>query len=138
MITPALLDALLSPDTLNDSPRSRAEAFLQSKTTQERVYGFLTLLRQPELSESHLLLSAVLLRRDIAKLAGDSANIGILKECMEPLLNCLNNRMVRHCLAELCASLSFLSPSDGDNAFATIWNRVTPMVRKERVYTMVN
>lgn len=149
MITPELLEALLSPenDANGDSPRARAEAYLQTLSIVERTQSLLQVLMKTQ-QEAHWMLTAVLLRRDIANLAGNvlanvldtATSLQLLKGMMEPLLAFFLNtavpanirRLGGHCLAELCASLSILSPYDSDAAFENILSKIAPMVRRAK------
>lgn len=110
MITPELLNALLSPDS---GIRSQAETVLQSLSVVQRVQGLmnqLSLDQTPTATPQTQLLAAVLMRRDILKLT----DVSMLKELVVPLLSsfatCSSCRhQVGHCLAEICSILSFQS-----------------------------
>jgi hypothetical protein len=108
MITPQLLEALLSP---NAGVRSQAETVYQSMSVVERVQGLLHQLTLTSQSppQSLQLLTAVLLRRDILKLTDPN----LLQQLLSPLLTAFNTSSCRlqvgHCLAEVCASLSMVA-----------------------------
>jgi hypothetical protein len=112
MITPELLDALLSPDT---GRRSQAEAFFQSMDLLDRVQGLMNQLNHESLQIQ--LLTAVLLRRDILKLT----DANLLQKLIPPLLSSLSGRpQVGHCLAEVCATLSIIGNPAADKVLHQI------------------
>ena len=155
-VTTELLDALLSPAGAGGqhSPRAQAEHHLSSLGLADRAAGLLNLLltaassssdSQPNShdgppgqsqSQSRAMLSAVLLRRDIATLGGnarsatgldDSTALRMMREMAAPLLQLFlaggaggnggtaktTRRQVGHCLAELCLSCSVLGAAIG-------------------------
>ena len=139
MVTIDVLDALLSAG----ARRGEAESYIQSLATVDRATALVSIL--PELdTESHVMLAAVLLRRDIASLAGDvlrntlnpTTSIHLLKEMVDPLTrlvlklqlseNC--RRQISHCLPELCSSLSVLSETDCDAILKEIVGNISPLV----------
>ena len=106
MISSEVLDAILSPDA---GRRSQAETILQSMSVVQRVQGFMNHLSTTQASSPQTqMLAAVLLRRDILKLT----DVAMLKELVSPLLSAFSTsasckQQVGHCLAEICAILSF-------------------------------
>lgn len=144
IITIDLLDALLSVG----EQRGQAEAHLQSLATMDRVKGLLSILFELR-NEGHVMLAAVLLRRDIAALAGDALvnkidpniAVNLLKEMVDPLSKLFLNtqmpdncrRQLGHCLPEVCSSLSLLSEVDCDAALKTILDTIAPPVREMNV-----
>ena len=139
VITIDVLDALLSAG----AHRGQAESYIHSLATADRATSLVHIL--PELrSESQVMLAAVLLRRDIAALAGDAlrykldvtTSIHLLKELVDPLTslvlkphlseNC--RRQLSHCLPELCSSLSVLSETDCDAVLTKIFGSISPLV----------
>jgi hypothetical protein len=117
MITPQLLNALVSPDA---GIRSQAETVFQSLTVVDRVQGLLTQLCAGDGTEDARLslLTAVLLRRDILKLGPNHASL--LQELVHPLLQAFSSAsscrtQVGHCLAEVCASLSLIGVDSNSN-----------------------
>ena len=106
MISSEVLDAILSPDA---GRRSQAETILQSMSVVQRVQGFMNHLSTTQASSPQTqMLAAVLLRRDILKLT----DVNMLKELVSPLLSAFSTsasckQQVGHCLAEICAILSF-------------------------------
>lgn len=116
MLSIELLRALLSPDA---GIRDQAETVFRSIDVPERVQALtnflLTMAAATDAeSKSISMLTAVLLRRDILKLANSS----MLNDLVAPLLQCYMNTSnatlstkvaVGHCLAEICSSLSVIT-----------------------------
>ena len=144
-VNEALLDALLSPTTGGvDSPRAQAESHLQTIPVETRSASLLAVLQQSS-TEAHWMMAAVLLRRDVATLAGNAMTqqtdkttaLQLLRGFVEPFVSMFINssglssnsrRLVGHCLAEICASLSVLSEPDSDSAFETIISKAAPLL----------
>ncbi len=147
-ITIDLLDALLSAD---HEKRTYGEAYLKSLTVEERcgsLLQFLTTQRRAgssstvggsssHLGDHHLLLSAVLLRRDILRLT----NAYVLQEMVPPLLALFTDttewnhtnlrRQVGHCLTAICQTLTLLNHnSECDAIMNTVFNQIISLVRK--------
>jgi hypothetical protein len=135
MITPQLLNALLSPDA---SIRSQAETVFQSLTVVDRVQGLLTQLCAGDGTEDARLslLTAVLLRRNVIKFGPN--HVSLLQELVHPLLQALSSAssscctQVGHCLAEVCASLSLIGvdnfSNDNSNNNNSPVNQVLPII----------
>lgn len=138
-ITTELLDALLSAGP----QREQAEAHLTSLSTVDRTKGLVAILFSLS-NEGHVLLGAVLLRRNVAQLAGDvlakkldaPIAVDLLQELVEPLSNLFLNtaqpppcrRQLSHCLAEVCSSLSILDHAKCDVVLTSILERIAPPV----------
>jgi hypothetical protein len=117
MITPQLLNALVSPDV---GIGLQAKTVFQSLTVVDRVQGLLTQLCAGDGTEDARLslLMAVWLRRDIQKLGPNHASL--LQELVHPLLQAFSSAsscrtQVGHCLAEVCASLSLIGVDNNSN-----------------------
>jgi hypothetical protein len=131
MITPELLEALLSPDA---AQRSHAETFFQGLNVSDRVQSLVTRLLANDMAPHLERLTAVLLRRDILKLT----DVALLKELVSPLLQCYSYEKsysyasynsassssskisIGHCLAEICATLSLVAPPPHDDEVSTV------------------
>ena len=97
-------------------------------------------------NEARSMLAAVLLRREISTLGGNESMTGIptsncialMGEIAEPLMSLFtldNNssinqsrRQIGHCIAELCCSLSVVSPNDGKEWMKSVLGRLEPGV----------
>jgi hypothetical protein len=112
-VTVELLEALLSPAAEQRRP---AEEYLKAMTSTDRCGAFLqamSTIQQPHLQQ----MIAVLLRRDILQM--QPPHISILPDMVDPLLAAFGNSdstsrrtSVGDCLAEVCAVLSVLAPSE--------------------------
>lgn len=109
-VTVELLEALLSPAAEQRQP---AEEYLKAMTGADRCGAFLQALstiQQPHLKQ----MIAVLLRRDILQIQ----QISILPDMVDPLLAAFGSTdssrrtSVGDCLAEVCAVLSVLAPTE--------------------------
>ena len=96
------------------------------------------------------MLSAVLLRREITALAGSeqmnglskSAALGLCGEIAESLMSLFmdgaptqsSRRQIGHCIAELCSSLSIISPNDGREWMKSVLGRLEPGVSVNFLY----
>jgi hypothetical protein len=128
MITPELLEALLSPDA---GRRSQAETHYESLTVLDRVQGLMNHLNH----ESHQiqLLTPVLLRRDILKLT----DVNILQQIVPPLLSSFAGRPhVGHCLAEVCATLSIIGAPTAEEVLKHILSAIEPSLRQGDVISI--
>ena len=96
-------------------------------------------------NEGRSLLAAVLLRREISTLGGNESMTGIptsncialMGEIAEPLMSLFtldnssvnqSRRQIGHCIAELCCSLSVVSPNDGREWMKSVLGRLEPGV----------
>ena len=126
MLSAELLKALLSPDA---GIRDQAETVYKSISVTDRIQSLTNLLMATAGatdadSKSVSMLIAVLLRRDVLKLTDAS----MLEKLVDPLLQCyassndsLHTKVaVGHCLAEICASISFIAET----------SKVDPIVSK--------
>ena len=111
-VTVQLLEALLSPAAEQRQP---AEEYLKAMTGTDRCGAFLQAM--PTIQQPHLQqMIAVLLRRDILQM--QPQHISILPDMVDPLLAAFGNSdssrrtSVGDCLAEVCAVLSVLAPSE--------------------------
>lgn len=153
-VTRELLDALLSP---GGGATAEAEAHLSSLSTSDRIAGLVGILleggRDPSSAGSwapRATLAAVLLRRDLASLAGvgggaagaPSQAMSMADELVGPLLGLFLEatdaatagvrRQVGHCLAELCLSASVLETAEAGagpgRVMTTVLNGIGPGV----------
>jgi hypothetical protein len=139
-ITTELLDALLS----TGPQREQAETHLSSLSTVDRTKGLISILFSLS-NQGHVLLGAVLLRRNVAQLAGEAlarkldgpTALTLLQELVEPLSSLFLNteqmpapcrRQFGHCLAEVGSSLSILDPATCDVVMTSILERIAPSV----------
>ena len=142
IISAELLDALLS----SGPSRQEAEAHFHSLSLTDRIQGLVAVLSTPT-KPNHILISSVLLRRDIATLGGEvlqqhivpGCAFGLLKSLGEPLLqlfqslpSALCRRQVGYCLTEVICSLSLVSPQDSQNALQSILTTISPLVRHQK------
>jgi len=138
-ITTDLLDALLSPDATR---RGEAERYFQNVLVLDRVAGLVSLIQQQNNTNAQqqtvLSLAAVLLRRDILRLADVQALQSIVDPLLESFLQTANNDVadqktrtaMGHCLAEICGTVALLSPSpsDKEQVMARILNAISNAV----------
>jgi hypothetical protein len=139
-VTVELLEALLSPAAEQRRP---AEEYLKAMTSADRCGAFLQALstiQQPHLKQ----MIAVLLRRDILQIQ----QIAILPEMVDPLLAAFafgsnvgagtgsttsadssRRTSVGDCLAEVCAVLSVLAPSECSPVLQKILQAIGTSVR---------
>ena len=151
-VTIPLLDSMLTP-----TPGQPAETLYRSIPLSNRVRELTTLLTQlynsnnaggtvnDSNNEGRSLLAAVLLRREISALGGNESMTGIptsncialMGEIAEPLMSLFtldnssvnqSRRQIGHCIAELCCSLSVVSPNDGREWMKSVLGRLEPGV----------
>ena len=151
-VTIPLLDSMLTP-----TPGQPAETLYRSIPLSNRVRELTTLLTQlynsnnaggtvnDSNNEGRSLLAAVLLRREISALGGNESMTGIptsnclalMGETAEPLMSLFtldnssvnqSRRQIGHCIAELCCSLSVVSPNDGREWMKSVLGRLEPGV----------
>ena len=149
-VTIPLLDSMLTP-----TPGQPAETLYRSIPLSNRVRELANLLTQlysnaggvnDSTNEARSMLAAVLLRREISTLGGNESMTGIptsncialMGEIAEPLMSLFtldNNssinqsrRQIGHCIAELCCSLSVVSPNDGKEWMKSVLGRLEPGV----------
>ena len=148
----AILDAMLTP-----TPGNNAETLYQSIPLPNRVRELTSLLNQlctttatttndnagtNNNNAGRAMLTAVLLRRDISSLAGNSTMtgltkdqaVGVMGEVAEPLLSLFASsssssfttakRQIGHVIAELCGSLSVVSESHGREWMRSVLGRL--------------
>jgi hypothetical protein len=141
-VTVELLEALLSPAAEQRQP---AEEYLKAMTGANRCGAFLqamSTIQQPHLQQ----MIAVLLRRDILQM--QQISISILPDMVDPLLAAFGNSSdissrrtsVGDCLAEVCAVLSVLAPSECSPVLQKILQAIGASVRLIWIhgYTMLN
>ena len=152
-VTVDLLDAMLSP-----APGQPPEALFRSIPLPQRVREVASLLQQLSSSPdaaatdaARCQLAAILLRKDLAVLGGSASLSGVsrgecvrlLGEVAEPLVGLFvrapsprgrapARRQIGHALAELCGSLSLLSPEHGKEWMASVLGRLEPGVSASR------
>jgi hypothetical protein len=139
-VTVQLLEALLSPAAEQRRP---AEEYLKAMTGADRCGAFLqamSTIQQPHLQQ----MIAVLLRRDILKM--QHTQISILPDMVDPLLvsfvsngtgtgngtgtdSSSRRTSVGDCLAEICAVLSVLAPSECSPVLQKILQAIGTSVR---------
>ena len=152
-VTIPLLDSMLTP-----TPGQPAETLYRSIPLSNRVRELTTLLTQlynsnnnaggtvnDSNNEGRSMLAAVLLRREISTLGGNESMTGIptsncialMGEIAEPLMSLFtldnssvnqSRRQIGHCIAELCCSLSVVSPNDGREWMKSVLGRLEPGV----------
>jgi len=141
-ITAELLDALLS----SGPSRQEAEAHFNTLGLTDRIQGLVAVLSTPT-QPDHILISSVLLRRDICTVNGQALEqqilpniaVELLQKLVEPLLHLFQTlpsapcrRQVGYCLTEVICSLSLLSDQDSQNALQSILNTIDPSVSHEQ------
>ena len=139
-----LLDSMLS------GGKPGAEELYKTIPLQNKVRELTHLLNQfcnaaniNNNNSGRAMLSAVLLRREITALAGSeqmnglskSTALGLCGEIAEKLMSLfmdgaptLSQRQIGHCIAELCSSLSIISPNDGKEWMKSVLGRLEPGV----------
>jgi len=145
-VTIDLLDSMLTP-----TPGQPAEAHYRSISLPNRVRELTSLLGRlcgaaadasDAANAGRGMLAAVLLRRDVASLAGAeamtglsaSAAVSLMGEIAEPLLALFakedaskqSRRQVGHCVAELCGSLSVTNAESGNEWMKVLLGRLEP------------
>jgi hypothetical protein len=110
--------------------------WLETLSTLQRLEGWLLFALTSGQQPQHVLLAAVLMRRDIARVAGDvlvskmdtTTAMEILAKLVSPLLSLLRSKPIGHCLAEVCASLSLLNAQESIDCFTNIVNQIRTRV----------
>jgi hypothetical protein len=141
----ALLSALLSRD---NAQRQAAEKHMQSLPVEQRCVTWLNILQSPGQEQHYYHMAAVLLRRDILK----TTQGNLLISMVDPLLmlalpseispNTISMpdiivMAIGHCLAELCAVLQVVDPTQSVCVMQRIFTLITPQVRIGNVITCV-
>ena len=165
-----VLDAILLPNSnAPTDKRKEAELLYESIPIIDRLQGLLQILVQLQSNSAtdnimnntnigRFNLAAVLLRKEISRLAGESMkNKGseinsILFSIVDPLLTLYagnpsnetsgiidrqSRRALSHCLAEVCLSLSLVATNtDAANVIKNILSRIGPTVSVEFLFVL--
>lgn len=152
-VSVGLLDSMLSPGVGGGGGhQQQAETLYRSIPLTNRVRELTALLGQLNNTDNtntnagRAMLAAVLLRREISTLAGSEQMTGIpsaqavslMGDIAEPLMSLFtmqdvgvvkqSRRQVGHCIAELCGSLSVVSPENGQEWMKNVLGRLQPGV----------